>query len=159
MTAQEQDAMLEEMALRIKRLLDQKECIRKADNVQPNWMAKEDICEYLEISPSMFTAAIDRAGELGLPLCYDFMTGYYVGFPGEQAKIGMAKYRAGVGLINSSRKDFVNLIQSGSKEDARQYLLLGGFDGEKFFKAFRGVNKPLPVQVEKALEDVRQLPA
>jgi hypothetical protein len=86
------------------------------------------------------------------------MTGYYVGKPGEQAKMGMAKFRAGVGMLEAAKQDFINVVQSNSLEDARQYMLTGGFDSASIFKAFRGIKKALPVQIEKALEDVKQLP-
>lgn len=149
------DARLEELAWKVKRELERRGCVRKADNLQPPYMLKEEIMEALDISLPIFKAVRAKWLELGIPITYTdagkgWCTGYFVGFPGEQAKMTIHKHNMISGLLESIEDDMMLLGKSGSMKDAEQYFLLSPFNPGGIANAARALGKSF----NKSAEDI-----
>lgn len=149
------DARLEELALKAKRELERRGCVRKADNLDPPFMTKDELIEALDISFAMFQAVKAKWLELGIPITYTnagqgWCSGYFVGFPGEQAQMAIHKHAMIAGLIEGIETDMMLMGKSGSMKDAEQYFMLSSFNPSGVANAARALGKAF----DKSVEDI-----
>lgn len=149
-------AELEELALRVKRELEKRGCVRQADNLAPAYMTKGEIMEALDIDLPTFQGVRAKWLELGIPITYTsegkgWCSGYYVGFPGEQAKMAIHKHAMIAGLLEGIEDDMMFLGKSGSMSDARQYFRLSPFRANGIANAARALGKAFNKYAEDIL--------
>jgi hypothetical protein len=96
-------------------------CVRKADNVQPDTMTVDEICERFDLSPSMWKAVRNKCKELGIPLVHGYFDAYYIGKKGEEARTLIHGQEVIRGIAESLRDDFCYLGKNGTINDAQDY--------------------------------------
>ena len=159
LTAAQIDALIEEMALRVKAYLKTEKCVREADNLDPKTATVEEICEGCDIPPSMWCTVKERAWELGIPLTHGYFSAYYLGNEGEQSRCIVQYYMSLRGQAKAACRGLMALGKSGTLQDgidyARQMIGIPLTDVPKLMKA---LDIELPDEAVQLLLESGELP-
>lgn len=153
LTKEQLDQMITDMAHQVMRFLKDSGAVRKADNVEPPWFSKDEICDRCDIPPAMFGAVKERAWELGEPLCHGYFTGWYVGFAGEQMRCMVQHHAVIAGLADSASRGFMAFGKSGTLKEGADYLKRAGLKLCDFPALMKVLRKPLPPEATQFLLD------
>ena len=150
---EELDAMLTDYAYSTKRHLEDVGAIRRADNLEPDTVSVDDICEAIGIPDSLWSSVKERMLELGMPIALQYFGGYYIGKPGEQATIIKHSQAQILGVAKSCQNAILLQAKAGTIEEANKWAREHwGRPLDELPKMLKALGVPLPHPLHNLLE-------
>lgn len=156
LTAEEQEQLLEELAIEVRDYLKDMGAVRRHSGEVPGKhfpvAITKEIFEALEISPYIWPAVKRKAWDLHLNVCLKPGTGHFLSNePGEIISTHVFKSSLIHGLAQSLCRDFITLSSNGTLESGMKFARRLGTTFRGIPTKLKALEAPLPLPLEETI--------